>query len=219
MKKALKIVFNVIAWVVLIFALLITILVFSSDKNNGTASLLGYVPLTVESDSMKPTFKKGDLIISKEIDDINSLKKDDVITFWTLIDGKKVKNTHRIAEVLNDNGSVGFITRGDANNVDDTYTVYAGDIIGQWKGAKIGGFGKVMDFLRTKTGFFICILLPIALFFLFELYKLIATIIEIKRPAITESDEEEIKRRAVEEYLAQQKKKEEENAQQEKNDK
>ena len=206
MKKALKIVFNVIAWVVLIFALLITILVFSSDKNNGTASLLGYIPLTVESDSMKPTFKKGDLITSKEIDDINSLKKGDVITFWTLIDGKKVKNTHRIAEVLNDNGSVGFITRGDANNVDDTYTVYAGDIIGQWKGAKIGGFGKVMDFLRT-------------LFFLFELYKLIATIIEIKRPAITESDEEEIKRRAVEEYLAQQKKKEEENAQQEKNDK
>lgn len=58
MKKALKIVFNVIAWVVLIFALLITILVFSSDKNNGTASLLGYIPLTVESDSMKPTFKK-----------------------------------------------------------------------------------------------------------------------------------------------------------------
>ena len=57
MKKALKIVFNVIAWVVLIFALLITILVFSSDKNNGTASLLGYIPLTVESDSMKPTFK------------------------------------------------------------------------------------------------------------------------------------------------------------------
>ena len=206
MKKALKIVFNVIAWVVLIFALLITILVFSSDKNNGTASLLGYIPLTVESDSMKPTFKKGDLITSKEIDDINSLKKGDVITFWTLIDGKKVKNTHRIAEVLNDNGSVGFIT---------------GDIIGQWKGAKIGGFGKVMDFLRTKTGFFICILLPIALFFLFELYKLIATIIEIKRPAITESDEEEIKRRAVEEYLAQQKKKEEEeeDTQQKKNDK
>lgn len=88
-EKTLKIVFNVIAWVVLIFALLITILVFSSDKNNGTASLLGYIPLTVESDSMKPTFKKGDLIISKEIDDINSLKKGDVITFWTLIDGKR----------------------------------------------------------------------------------------------------------------------------------
>lgn len=156
MKKALKIVFNVIAWVVLIFALLITILVFSSDKNNGTASLLGYVPLTVESDSMKPTFKKGDLIISKEIDDINSLKKGDVITFWTLIDGKKVKNTHRIAEVLNDNGSVGFITRGDANNVDDTYTVYAGDIrynrSVEW--CKNRRFRQGNGFSQNKNGIF-----------------------------------------------------------------
>lgn len=48
------------------FALLITILVFSSDKNNGTASLLGYVPLTVESDSMKPTFKKATLLFQRK---------------------------------------------------------------------------------------------------------------------------------------------------------
>lgn len=215
MKKAIKIVFDVIAWIVLIFALIITILVFSSDKNNGTASLFGYIPLTVESDSMKPTFKKDDLIISKEIDDVKSLKKGDVITFWTIIDGQKVKNTHRIEQVLDENGSIGFITRGDANDSDDSYTVYAGDIVGEWTNVKIGGFGKVMDYLRTKTGFFICILLPIALFFLFEVYKLIATIVEIKKPAITESDEEEIKRRAVEEYLAQHKKEEEEKAQQE----
>ncbi|WP_295210468.1 signal peptidase I [Ruminococcus sp.] len=215
MKKAIKIVFDVIAWIVLIFALIITILVFSSDKNNGTASLFGYIPLTVESDSMKPTFKKDDLIISKEIDDVKSLKKGDVITFWTIIDGQKVKNTHRIEQVLDENGSIGFITRGDANDSDDSYTVYAGDIVGEWTNVKIGGFGKVMDYLRTKTGFFVCILLPIALFFLFEVYKLIATIVEIKKPAITESDEEEIKRRAVEEYLAHQKKEEEEKAQQE----
>lgn len=69
-----------------------------------------------------------------------------------------------------------------------------------------------MSFLRTKTGFFVCILIPIALFFLFELYKLILTIIEVKRPAAPEVDEEEIKRRAVEEYLAEQKKKEAEKA-------
>ncbi|WP_418833208.1 hypothetical protein [Ruminococcus sp.] len=75
MKKALKIVFNVIAWVVLIFALLITILVFSSDKNNGTASLLGYVPLTVESDSMKPTFKKGEIDLPIQDEGINNAEE------------------------------------------------------------------------------------------------------------------------------------------------
>ena len=161
---------------------------------------------------MKPTFKKNDMIIVKEVDDINSLKKGDVITFWTIIDGKKVKNTHRIQQIVDENGTKSFVTRGDANDLDDSYTVYGGDIIGQWHNVKIGGFGKVMSFLRTKTGFFVCILIPIALFFLFELYKLILTIVEVKRPAAPEVDEEEIKRRAVEEYLAEQKKKEAENA-------
>ncbi|MBR0483292.1 MAG: hypothetical protein IJJ69_00755, partial [Oscillospiraceae bacterium] len=66
--------------------------------------------------------------------------------------------------------------------------------------------GNVMNFLRTKTGFFVCILIPMAIFFLFELYKFIVVLIEIKRPAVLEIDEEEIKRRAIEEYLAEQKK-------------
>lgn len=211
MKKAFKIIFNVVAWIILIIALLVTILVFSSDKNNGTANLFGYIPITVQSDSMKPTFKKNDLIVCKEIDDVRSLKKGDVITFWTIIDGKKVKNTHRIVKVNDVNNSLNFVTRGDANNSDDDLEVVSGDIIGQWTDIKLSGFGKVMDFLRTRTGFFICILLPIALFFLFELYKLILTIVEVKRPSLDEKEEEEIKRRAVEEYLAEQEKLKEEN--------
>lgn len=209
MKKAVKIVFNVIAWIVLILALLVTILVFSADRNNGVASLLGYIPLTVESDSMKPTFAKDDLILDKEIDDVKSLEVDDVITFWTIIDGQKVKNTHRIVEIHDVNGTISFTTKGDNNSLEDTLDVYAGDIIGQWTNVKIGGFGKIMSFLRTKMGFFICIIIPMALFFLFELYKLIVTIVEIKRPAPAELDEEEIKKRAIEEYLAEQQKKSE----------
>lgn len=206
MKKAVKIVFNVIAWIVLILALLVTVLVFSADRNNGVASLLGYIPLTVESDSMKPTFAKDDLIIDKEIDDIKSLEKGDVITFWTIIEGQKVKNTHRIVEINEVNGNISFTTKGDNNPIEDTLDVYSGDIIGKWTDVKIGSFGKVMSFLRTKTGFFVCILIPMALFFLFELYKLIVTIVEIKRPVPEEIDEEEIKKRAIEEYLAEQKK-------------
>ena len=206
MKKAVKIIFNVIAWIILIFALLVTILVFSADRNNGVASLLGYIPLTVESDSMKPTFAKNDLILDKEIDDVKDLEKGDVITFWTIIDGQKVKNTHRITEVNEINGSLSFTTKGDNNSVEDSLEVYPADIIGQWTDVKIGGFGKVMSFLRTKTGFFICILIPMALFFLFELYKLIVVIIEVKQPAAAEIDEEEIKKKAIEEYLAEQQK-------------
>lgn len=210
MKKAVKITVNILAWIVLIFALLITLIVFSSEKNNGVSNILGYMPLTVESDSMNPTFKKGDMILCKEIDDVNDLKKDDVITFWTLIDGKRVKNTHRIVEVNNVDGSVSFITRGDNNSADDEVPAYSSDIIGKWTDVKISGFGKVLDFLKTKKGFFICIIIPLAVFFLFELYKFIATIIEVKNGDKSEKlDEEEIKRRAIEEYLAEKKKSEE----------
>ena len=209
MKKAIKIIFNVLAWVVLILALLITVLVFSSDRNNGVANLFGFMPMTVESDSMKPTFKKNDLIIVKEIDDVKSLKKDDVITFWTIIDGQKQKNTHRIVDIVKEGKSISFITRGDNNAIDDEVPVAAGDIIGKWTEFKLSGFGKIMDFLRTKTGFFICIVIPMAIFFLFELYKFIITVNEIRKPKLTEDDEEEIKKKAIEEYLASQKAKEE----------
>lgn len=205
MKKAIKIAVSVLSWIVLILALLVTILVFTADSNNGVSNLLGYMPLTVESDSMAPTFSSGDLIIDCEIDDVYKLQKDDVITFWTIIDGNKVKNTHRIIGVNSRNGSVSFVTKGDNNDVKDSIEVYPSDIIGKWTGVKIGGFGSVMSFLRTKTGFFVCIIIPIALFFLFELYKFIVTIVEIKRPAAVQLDEEEIKKKAIEEYLAQQK--------------
>ena len=206
MKKVLKTLANVLSWVILAFALLITILVFSSGRNNGVANLFGYIPLTVESDSMLPTFAQGDLIICKEIDDLNALQKNDVITFWTIIDGKKVKNTHRIIDINEFENTRSFVTRGDNNSLNDDMPAYAGDLIGQWTEVKISGMGNVMNFLRTKTGFFVCILIPMAIFFLFELYKFIIVLIEIKRPAVPEIDEEEIKRRAIEEYLAEQKK-------------
>jgi len=212
MKKVLKIVVNVLSWVILLLALLVTILVFSSGRNNGVANLFGYMPLTVESDSMLPTFAQGDLIICKEIDDLNVLKEDDVITFWTIIDGKKVKNTHRIVKINEFENTRSFVTRGDNNPIDDEIPAYAGDLIGQWTDVKIAGLGKVMNFLRTKTGFFVCILIPMAIFFLFELYKFIVVLIEIKRPPVPEIDEEEIKRRAIEEYLAEQKKTDSQNS-------
>ena len=204
MKKALKVVMNVLAWIVLIFALLITIVVFSSGRNNGVANLLGYIPLTVESDSMLPTFAQGDMIVCKEIDDINTLKEGDIITFWTIIDGRRVKNTHRIVGINQAENSRSFVTRGDNNPIDDEIPAYAGDLIGEWTNVRIAGAGKVMNFLRTKTGFFVCILIPMALFFLFELYKFIIVLIEVKRGDAPELDEEEIKRRAIEEYLAKQ---------------
>lgn len=210
MKKVLIIAANVVAWLIVIFAFLITILVFSSTNNNGVPQLFGYIPLTVESPSMRPTFEQGDLIISQKIDDPSSLQVGDVISFWTIIDGQKVKNTHRIVRIEGSGTSMCFVTRGDNNPVDDELPAYQSELIGKWTGGRLSGAGNIMAFLRTRLGFFVCILIPMALFFLFELYKFIVTVVRIRKPAaVPQLDEEEIKRRAIEEYLAEQKKKEE----------
>ena len=205
MKKVLKVVVDILAWVILIAAFLVTVMVFSSSRNNGIASLFGFMPMSVQSDSMAPTFKQGDLIFVKKVSDLYSLKENDVITFYTIIEGNRVLNTHRIATINDPDGSRSFTTRGDNNPVDDEIAVYPSDIVGKWTGARIPGGGRVLDFLRSKTGFFVCVVIPMAIFFLFELYKFIATLIESKQVNITKEDEEEIKRKAIEEYLAAQK--------------
>lgn len=209
MKKALKIIVTVLSWAILVFALIATIFAFTADRSTGVSSVFGFIPLTVESDSMAPTFTQGTLIIDREIDDVTELSEGDVITFWTLINGQKVKNTHRIVEVKQVNGNISFVTKGDNNDIKDSLDVYPADIIGKWEGVKFPGLGNVINFLRTQLGFCICVIIPLVLFFLFELYKLIVVIVEIKRPAPAEIDEEEIKRRAIEEYIAEQKKKSE----------
>ena len=201
MKKVLKGVVNVLAWVVLIFAFLVTILVFTSESNGGQANLLGLMPMTIQSDSMSPTFKQGDMIIVKQVD-LFDLKKDDVITFNTIIEGKRVKNTHRIVDINEGDGSRSFVTKGDNNPINDEHIVSSVDIIGRWTGFKLAGGGKVLDFIRTKTGFFVCIVIPMALFFIFELYKFIVVLIETKKENAPQIDEEEIKKKAIEEYLA-----------------
>ena len=204
MKKALKIIVDVLAWILLIVAMFITLLVFVGSKNNGVPNLFGNMFMSVQSPSMEPTFKQGDMILVRKVDDLYSLQKDDVITFYTLVEGARIINTHRIVEVKDENNVRSFITRGDNNPVDDTLPVYSADIIGKWTGTRLPGMGKAMDFLQTKTGFFVCVLIPIALFFIFELYKFIVALIEAKNEAkqLSEEDEEEIKRKAVEEYLA-----------------
>jgi signal peptidase len=200
-KSVWKIILEVIAWIVVIFATIITLSVFSSQANGGVANIFGKIPVTIQSDSMAPTFKAGDLIIDKKVTDIKQLKEGDVITFWTIIQGKRVLNTHRIVNINND-GS--YITRGDANSKEDDVRVLPLDIVGQYTGQKISGMGSVIDFLRSPTGFLIFVVLPLLIFFIYQVYRFVVIIISMKKPKLSAADEEEIKRKAIEEYIKSQ---------------
>lgn len=208
MKKVLNIIVDVVIWVFVAFAALMTFLVFTSSQNKeGVPSIGGKMLFTVQTESMKPTINVGDMVkVEKVLDPNSTLKVDDIITFY-MDDGSGniIINTHRIVKV-NDQGDgyCTFTTKGDNNSENDTSDVKTKDIIGKYSG-KIPKVGKVVDFLKTKLGFFVCILLPLIAFFLYELIRFIMVVIEGRRDtAISAEDEEEIKKKAIEEYLAKQ---------------
>ena len=211
MKKVVGIVINVILWLFVVFAALTTVVVFTGTSNNGVGNLFGYMPFSIQTQSMEPTIKAGDVVIGKEVD-FNTLKEGDIITYWTTVDEQKILNTHRITKVIsNGKGSVpSFKTKGDNNQIEDEYTVAAADIVAKYN-SKISGLGKAVDFLETQKGFFICIVLPLILFFLYKLYHFIKVIVTVKQEnaGLSKEDEEELKKKAVEEYLAKQKEEQE----------
>lgn len=232
-KKTVGIIVNVILWLFVVFAVVVTIFAVSANASaKNVPTIGGKCYLSVLSDSMnaeKPTgiaadkpngFKKGSMLISEYIYDsdakIDALEVGDIITFEYDINGDgKISsgeyNTHRIISIKRSpTGNIEYVeTRGDnvAFNNGASETVSRRNIIAWYTGKKIAGVGSVFSFLGSRLGFGICILLPLVAFFGYQLVVFILTVLKLKngdKKVITAADEEEIKQRAIEEYLRKQ---------------
>lgn len=230
MKKALTKVLNIVVDVLVVCVLIISVLVLTmvltAQGDGKVPSVFGKAPISVLTNSMHgdapDDFDEGDLIICDVIDHNvkNDLKKDDIITFRQDINDDGVEDyvTHRIYKV-NKDGS--FQTKGDNNlsydqdpNASTVFpNITESDVLARYTGNKISGFGSVMSYLQTPSGFFLCILLPMIIFFLYQAVRVVMNLIAYNKEkaminakeAIANSDlTEEQKQRAIEEYLAAQ---------------
>ena len=189
MKRAGTIVISVILWAIILLAALYAFTTMATKDDQSVASILGYTPLVVETDSMKPTFESGDLIFIKKCD-ISKLNEGDIITFHTIIDNQYALNTHRIQKIDEVNGVRSYTTIGDNNNgIADQHVISDGDIVGKYIG-HVSGLGKVMNFLSSSMGFLIVIVLPMLLFFIYQVYNLIMISIRLKKAMAVENAEE-----------------------------
>lgn len=175
--KILNIVIDVILVIAILLAAVCTYVSFVSSSGNGVPNLFGAEILSVQTDSMYPTLKAGDLIIDRVVDDPSQLQVGDIITFWTLINGERVLNTHRIVEIDDGGGFLVFLTKGDNNNMVDPMTVHESSVVGKYQ-SRLSGVGKVLDFLQTSTGFLIVVVIPVALFFLYQLVQFFRVLFE-----------------------------------------
>ena len=218
-QKILKIILNVFIWIFVAFSAFMTILsLTASSSKDGIPSLSGTAFMTVSSDSMKGTFDQGDLILVKKLTEEGkmNLQVGDVITFRADLDGNGTEelNTHRIIGV-NEDGS--FNTMGDNNGMADNDPVYKELVIGKWNkkttddGVAIPFVGGVINFIQKPTGFLVAIVLPLVIFFLYEVYVFIKAVFTVKgekasktQAAESAAHDEAVKQAAIAEYLAAQ---------------
>ena len=230
--KALKVIGNIFLWLFIIFAALMTVLALTSQNYEGVPSIFGIMPTTIGSDSMsKPKdatgdefklsdgttvkyaeIKKGDWILNEIVEgaDKDALIVGDIITFKADVDGDGKKNelkTHRIVSINRNTDMLTFNTKGDNNFINDSESVASYEVLSKYTGFKIPAAGAAIDFLQSSIGFLCCIVIPLIIFFLYELYRFILVVASRKKKVLSDEEEEEIKKQAIEEYLAQQKEK------------
>ncbi len=87
-----------------------------------------YEPIAILSNSMNPTFSRGDVAIFKKVDklSIQKITKNSILIYQ--INNKYI--AHRVVDILYENDNIYYITKGDANNTTDTYKVPINDVKG-----------------------------------------------------------------------------------------
>lgn len=109
-----KKVFNVLTTVLLIALIVLVVFIFISRVTGNTPTILGYRIYRVQTDSMTPTLKVGDVILSKKTT-AEDIHLGDIVTY-DAVDGQMAGKTitHRVVEEPEvRDGVYYFRTRGD----------------------------------------------------------------------------------------------------------
>ena len=175
--KIISTIVNVILVIAIVIAATATYTSYVSTSGNGVPTVLGLRVFSIQTDSMYPTLNPGDLIIDKAVKDSSQLQVGDIITYWTVINGERVLNTHRISQIYDGGGHLIFETKGDNNSISDSLTVHESEVVGIYS-SRIVGVGKVFDYLQTSTGFLIVVVVPVFLFFLYYLIQFFRVLFE-----------------------------------------
>lgn len=141
---------------IVVMAIGITIVYKSYAEPNKIPSVFGWKPFIVLSGSMEDTIMPGDLILTKEIGDLE-LKEGDIISFRT---NKYTVITHRIINIVNEEGERKYYTKGDNNDSADSDPVCNDQIEGIYR-YRIPKLGEIALNLQKPIGIIICITLPL----------------------------------------------------------
>lgn len=193
----LKTIFFAFAFLILLVA---GIIMFkATTKPDKVPDVLGYKPMIILSGSMETSIYTGDLVFVKEVD-TTTLKKNDIIAFRN---EKDTVTTHRIVEIVYENGKTYFRTKGDNNNTEDANLVAVDKVEGIYV-SRIPNAGNWLMFIQQPIA--LAMILLVILVMGFAYLYIINKIDEKKRNKEEEQDRkefEEFKRMKEQQRLEQ----------------
>lgn len=159
-KEKAKMAKKVIEIIAIILIYNIILIVISSEHNIGFNNIFGYKAYIIKTNSMEPTININDVIITKKVKD-DEIKVHDIITF--IQDGEVI--THRITKIDNDDSKIKFTTKGDNNNIEDTFKITYDSIEGKHI-LTIPYLGILVQILQNKIIFLIILLIILIFMFI-----------------------------------------------------
>ena len=130
---------------------------------------IGMRSFTVMSGSMEPTIHVGDVVIDKKISPLDA-RPGDVVTFSDPT-GRKRLITHRIRSMRVEGNTVHVVTKGDANNAVERWTVPANGRIGRVE-LRMWKLGYPLVYAHSRFGLIGLVAMPAFLLCLVELRKI-----------------------------------------------
>lgn len=151
----------------------IGILVFflvQSRLTGGVPKIAGKHMYMVTSGSMSPAIRTGSVIFVRP-EKAKNISPGDIITFRGM-NAERILTTHRVMEIVEDaSGNISFITRGDANNVNDPEPIKSESLIGKVV-FSISNLGYLLGFARTKPGIILFVFIPATAIIIWEFYNI-----------------------------------------------
>ena len=151
--KVVKILFEIIFAIFVLLCIYIAYQKFILKSPN--IEIFGYKTYIVLTGSMKPEINPNDIVIVKKPDQ-SSIKVGDIITY--AVGNNSATVTHRIIEIVEQNGKKLYKTKGDNNNSEDSDLISYEEVQGKFC-FKISKIGTVLTGGLTGTGIIIVFLL------------------------------------------------------------
>ncbi len=205
-KGIFKFIANIVSWTALVILILIAIFLAYYTISNRIASQNNtdfdpFISLyTIVSGSMEPNINVYDVVVNKRVDSPNDIKVGDVITFTStgnLTQGMTI--THRVVDIVIEDGKYLYKTKGDNNLTPDTtpadYDYVIGKVI-----LRIPMLGRLQSFIGTQAGWLLIIVIPALFIIISDILKIFKLVgVKNKIVKIEEKGELAKKERAIKE--------------------